>query len=72
MQKPSMTALYSSKAAALWGTVIWQLNDGRVVECTAVDDPDKYNWPDKIILGTAAKFIRKGRAGSLEEVWPWQ
>jgi hypothetical protein len=58
---------YSEHAAEEFGTLIYQLPDGREVEVTGVTDNEGgngYRFPDKVPVGLVRKFLRKGKPGN--------
>jgi hypothetical protein len=56
-----MKAYYSAKMAERTGTVIYEDEDGREVECTAVSHGDHgLKWDDVEDLGPVRRFLRKG------------
>jgi hypothetical protein len=56
-----MKAYYSTKMAELTGTVIYEGEDGREVECTAVSEGDHgLKWDDVEDLGAVKRYLRKG------------
>lgn len=55
-------AMYSATATGVTHTSIWELEDGREVEVTAiVSDPDNYKFDDAINYGPAKKYVRSGQ-----------
>lgn len=62
-----LVALYSEKASKEYGTVIYETEDGKLIECTAVVKPgneSNYLWEDAVNLGPVKKYICKGKSES--------
>jgi hypothetical protein len=56
-----MQAYYSAKMAELTGTVIWEGEDGREVECTSVSEgAHSLAWDDVQELGSVTRWVRQG------------
>ena len=62
-------ALFSAKAAELYGTAFYKNAEGKEIEVTAVmplGTEKEYNWQDTVNRGKVVEWVRDGRKGSHE------
>jgi len=57
-------AFYSACSAKLFGTIIYERQNGSLVEVTAVCDSREqgeqtYMWPDKRYVGEVIRFVKR-------------
>lgn len=58
-----MYGWYSQQAANIYGSCIYENQQGQLIEVTCilegfVDNDSRYEWKDKVLIGEVKKFIR--------------